>query len=111
MHYKVTVEPADGTAAGWFVQYFRWVSPDAPEPQMHDLLAWTEKGGKFTAEVDLAPGEYGLVCHMILAGREVSVRLDPAPKVTQPRGQQWPLAVSVPATRTQITGTRYFLVP
>ena len=30
--YTVTVTPKDGTPAGWSIQYFRWVSYDAPEP-------------------------------------------------------------------------------
>lgn len=110
MRYKVTLKSGDGTAAGWFVHHLRWEGPDAPDPAIYPISNWTEDDGVFAAEIDLEPGTYGLVCHLNMSGRKVEISMAPAPTITQPRGQQWPFKVEVPATRSQFTGTRYFKV-
>ena len=110
MRFAVKLKPADGTPAGWFVHYLRWEGPDAPDPVIRPITHWTEDDGTFAADLDLAPGEYGLICHLNTSGRKVELTLSPEPRITQPRGQKWPLKVEVPASRSQITGTRYFRV-
>jgi hypothetical protein len=108
--YTVTVTPKDGTAAGWFIQYFRWVSYDAPEPIVHTITNWDEADGKFTASIMLQDGVYGLTCQAALAGRKVDVTLTPEPTITQPAGSRWPFKVEVPRDRTQVLRVRYFRV-
>lgn len=108
--YTITVTPKDGTPAGWFIQYFRWVSYDAPEPVVRTITDWDEDDGKYTAKIALEDGIYGLTCQAAMAGRKVEVTLAPEPSITQPAGSKWPFKVEVPANRTQILRVRYFRV-
>jgi hypothetical protein len=108
--YEIEVTPKDKSAAGWFVQYFRWVSYDAPNPDLITIENWSEKKGVFTAIVELQPAEYGLVCHAAMAGRQVSVLVKPQPTIVQPSDGKWPLEVKVPADRTQAMRVYYFQV-
>lgn len=110
MEFKVTVKPKDGTAAGWLIQYFHWVSFNAPNPTINTISDWVEDDGEFTATIDLEPGENGLVCHLALSGREVEIDLDPRPTIIQPPNGVLPWKAEVPATATQVLRVRYVRV-
>jgi hypothetical protein len=110
MRYKLKLTPADGTANGWFIHYFRWISPDAPAPDMHLVQGWDEDDGSFTAAIDVPAGEYGLACHLALSGRSIEVTLDPEPRIVWPANGSWPFEVKVPSTASQTLKTIYFKV-
>ena len=110
MRYRVTLKPKDETASGWFLQHFRWISPNDPDPVIYLVTEWREEDGVFTAELELEPGEHGLVCHLALAGRAVEIDLEPRPTINQPQNGTWPWTLKVPATATQILRVRYIIV-
>ena len=108
MRYTLRLESSDGTPNGWFVHYFRWVSLEAPAPDMHLIQGWTANSGGFIATIDVEEGEYGLACHVALSGRSVELTLDPEPEIVSPPSANWPFKVKVPSTASQTLKTIYF---
>lgn len=111
MQIQVTVTSSDGTANGWFVNCFHWASTDAQAPDQFQIHGWTPgPGGTFTAQLNLAPGNYGLHCDVALSGRSIEVDLAPAPAMVWPIGGSWPFKVKVPTTASQYSDTCAFQV-
>ena len=107
--YKLTAKPKNSQSGPPFVQHFPWLGPSAPTPHV-ETIVWQKDGAKFVANIELEPGNHGLMCWLKLSGNKVEIDFDPRPPVIQPFGADWPFKVEVSDTETQIVRTRYFSV-